>query len=144
MSILVEQQDEQIKNIESTAMTVEKDTEAGWVLRVSFRDWLFTSFNYSLGYTDKAVDSARAARKKRWICFFITLIILAIVAIVVGVTVSQHINNNKSSWFGPASKGLWSQRLNTQPPLWWISSCVYSSRQWTASILFSPHYFPRP
>lgn len=29
MSILVEQQDEQVKNIESTALTVEKDTEAG-------------------------------------------------------------------------------------------------------------------
>ena len=93
MSILVEQQDEQIKNIESTAMTVEKDTEAGWVHRLSFRGWFFTNFNHSLGYTDKAVDSARAARKKRWICFIIILIILIIVAIVVAVVVTNNVNN---------------------------------------------------
>ncbi|KAJ4488085.1 syntaxin-like protein [Lentinula aciculospora] len=79
MSVLVEQQDETIQNIETTAATVEKDTEAG------------------LNYTDKAVVSARAARKKRWICFIITLIILAIIGIVVGIEVAQHVNTNKSS-----------------------------------------------
>ncbi|TFK42689.1 t-SNARE [Crucibulum laeve] len=76
MSVLVEQQDETINAIETQAAGVEKDTEAG------------------LGYTQKAVDSARAARKKRWICFFIILIILIIVAIVVAVVVVQ--NNNKT------------------------------------------------
>jgi hypothetical protein len=47
----------------------------------------------SLGYTEKAVVSARAARKKRWICFFLTLIILVIVGIVVAVVIVQ--NNKK-------------------------------------------------
>ncbi|KAL1745649.1 t-SNARE, partial [Schizophyllum fasciatum] len=76
MSVLVEQQDETINTIETQAAAVEQDTEAG------------------LGYTEKAVTSARAARKKRWICFFITLIVLAVIGIVVGVVVS---NNVKSS-----------------------------------------------
>jgi syntaxin 1B/2/3 len=79
MSVLVEQQDETIQNIETTAATVEKDTEAG------------------LNYTEKAVVSARAARKKRWICFFIVLIILIIVGVVVGIEVAQHVNTKKSS-----------------------------------------------
>ncbi|KAK7693649.1 hypothetical protein QCA50_003218 [Cerrena zonata] len=74
MSILVEQQDEQINTIEATAATVEKDTEAG------------------LGYTDKAVESARAARKKRWICFAILIVILIIIAIVIAVKV---VSDNK-------------------------------------------------
>ncbi|KAJ8078674.1 hypothetical protein AAF712_001350 [Marasmius tenuissimus] len=76
MSVLVAEQDETIQNIETQAATVEKDTEAG------------------LQYTEKAVDSARAARKKRWICFFIILILLIIIAVVVAVVVIQ--NNNKN------------------------------------------------
>lgn len=75
MSILVEQQDETIDVIEETAVHVEKDTEAG------------------LGHTIKAVDSARAARKKRWICFGLFALLLVIIAIVVAVII---INNNKS------------------------------------------------
>lgn len=71
MSVLVEQQDETINNIETTAANVEKDTEAG------------------LGYTEKAVVSARAARKKRWICFGIILVILIIIGAVVGVEVAK-------------------------------------------------------
>ncbi|EMD38443.1 hypothetical protein CERSUDRAFT_113604 [Gelatoporia subvermispora B] len=71
MSIMVEQQDEQINIIETTAAEVEKDTEVG------------------LGYTEKAVESARAARKKRWICFILSLIIIAIIAIVVAVVVTN-------------------------------------------------------
>lgn len=78
MSILVEQQDETIVAIEANASNVEKDTEMG------------------LQHTDKAVESARAARKKRWICFCIILIILAIVAIVVAVTVVKNNNNNNN------------------------------------------------
>lgn len=79
MSVLVEQQDETIVNIETQAAAVEKDTEAG------------------LNYTEKAVDSARAARKKRWICFFITLIVLIIIGVVVGVVVAQQVNNSKKA-----------------------------------------------
>jgi len=77
MSVLVEQQDETVTAIEQQAETVVKDTEAG------------------LGYTDKAVVSARAARKKRWICFFILLFVLIVVGVVVGVVVKNNINTNK-------------------------------------------------
>lgn len=67
MSILVDQQDELINNIQDVAGTVEKDVEQG------------------LNHADKAVVSARAARKKRWICFAIIVIICAIIAIVLAV-----------------------------------------------------------
>ena len=43
-----------------------------------------------LEQTEKAVVHARAARRKRWICFFLILIILAIVGIVVGVTIGRN------------------------------------------------------
>lgn len=59
---MVEQQSEQVDQIEATAGNVEKDMEVG------------------VGYTDKAVSSARAARKKRWICFAITIVLLIIVS----------------------------------------------------------------
>ncbi|KAF7363343.1 Aspartate aminotransferase [Mycena sanguinolenta] len=74
MSVLVEQQDETIQVIETQAAGVEKDTEVG------------------LQYTEKAVESARSARKKRWICFFICLILLIIVAVVVVVVIKQNKN----------------------------------------------------
>ncbi|KAI9065110.1 t-SNARE [Trametes sanguinea] len=72
MSILVEQQDEQITAINDTVKEVEKDVETG------------------LNYTNKAVDSARAARKKRWICFILCIVILIIIAIIVAVVVLQN------------------------------------------------------
>ncbi|KAF7793107.1 hypothetical protein EIP86_004215 [Pleurotus ostreatoroseus] len=75
MSVMVEQQDETINVIETTAAAVEKDVEVG------------------LNYTEKAVDSARAARKKRWICFILVLVILAIIGIVVGVVVAQNVKH---------------------------------------------------
>lgn len=75
MSILVEQQDETIDVIEETTTNVEKDTEAG------------------LGHTSKAVVSARAARKKRWICFGLFVLLLVIIAIVVAIVI---LNNRKS------------------------------------------------
>lgn len=78
MSVLVAQQDETIDTIEHAAMETHKDMEAG------------------LKHTEAAVESARGARKKRWICFFIILIILIIVAIVVAVQVVR-INGNKSN-----------------------------------------------
>lgn len=74
MSILVEQQEETIDVIEQTADHVEKDTEAG------------------LGHTTQAVDSARSARKKRWICFGLFGLLLIIIAIVIAVVIT----NNKS------------------------------------------------
>ena len=43
----------------------------------------------SRALTDKAVESARAARKKRWICFWILVVLVIIIAIVVTVAVLQ-------------------------------------------------------
>jgi syntaxin 1B/2/3 len=72
MDALVAQQEDTVNAIETSAAQVEEDTEAG------------------RAQTEKAVKYARAARRKRWICFFIFLIILAIVGIAVGVTVSNN------------------------------------------------------
>jgi len=71
MAILVEEQGEQVKAIEATTQNVQVDTEAGLV------------------YTEKAKESAMSARKKRWICFIITLVIVIIIAIVIGIQVAQ-------------------------------------------------------
>ncbi|GJE87191.1 t-SNARE [Phanerochaete sordida] len=71
MSVLINQQDETINAIETQAARVEDDTRGG------------------LEQTEKAVEHARSARRKRWICFFITLIILAIIGIAVGVSVGK-------------------------------------------------------
>ncbi|KAG8936578.1 Plasma membrane t-SNARE, secretory vesicle fusion [Tulasnella sp. 419] len=77
MSVLVEQQDDTINTIETHAQQVNVDTEAG------------------LKHTEAAVVSARAARKKRWICFIIILIILIIVGVVVGVVVSNNVKKTQ-------------------------------------------------
>ncbi|OCH95020.1 t-SNARE, partial [Obba rivulosa] len=77
MSVLINQQDESLDAIQMTAGRVEADTTAG------------------LQQTEKAVEHARSARRKRWICFWLTvLIVLIIVGIVVGVVVSQNVSNN--------------------------------------------------
>ncbi|KAI6128237.1 t-SNARE [Pisolithus croceorrhizus] len=76
MSVLVEQQDETINAIQTTATGVEKDTEVG------------------LQHTEKAVVSARAARRKRWICFFLFVLILIIIGVVVAVVIT---NNTKKT-----------------------------------------------
>lgn len=80
MSILVEQQDETLDVIEDTAAHVEKDTEVG------------------LSHTMKAVDSGRAARKKRWICFGLIVLLLIIVAIIIAVVVTNN-SRSKRSFF---------------------------------------------
>ncbi|VDB82808.1 unnamed protein product [Peniophora sp. CBMAI 1063] len=67
MSILVNQQDETINAIETSAQQVEGDTEAG------------------LQQTEKAVVHARAARRKRWICFGIFVFIVLVLALVLGI-----------------------------------------------------------
>ncbi|KAH0827070.1 t-SNARE [Lanmaoa asiatica] len=72
MSIMVEQQSDVIDNIETTAASAEKDMEAG------------------IGHADKAIVSARAARKKRWICFFLLLVILGIIAIILAVVITNN------------------------------------------------------
>ncbi|KAI0065439.1 t-SNARE [Artomyces pyxidatus] len=72
MNLLVVQQDDTINAIETSAAQVEGDTEAG------------------LAHTEKAVKSARSARRKRWICFFIILIILLVIGLAVGITVGNR------------------------------------------------------
>ncbi|OBZ75833.1 Syntaxin-like protein psy1 [Grifola frondosa] len=67
LSVLVEQQDETIGNIVTVAGKVEADTRAG------------------LEQTEIAVKHARSARRKRWICFGLFLIIIAILALVLGL-----------------------------------------------------------
>jgi len=73
MSVLVEQQEETIDVIETQAAAVEKDTEVG------------------LQYTEKAVESARGARRKRWICFWIIIVVLIIIGVVVGIVVKNQV-----------------------------------------------------
>lgn len=63
MSMLVEQQDETIATIETQAGQVNNDMEQG------------------LKYTEQAVIKARKARRKKWICFWITSTSLGLHAI---------------------------------------------------------------
>jgi len=74
MSVLVEQQDETVIAIETSAASAEKDLEVG------------------VQYTDKAVESARGARKKRWICFVLIIVLLVIIAIIIATQVVPKIN----------------------------------------------------
>jgi len=67
MAMLVEQQDETIVNVEGQAQGVDSDVKAG------------------LQQTEKAVASARAARRKKWICFWICVAIIVILALVLGL-----------------------------------------------------------
>ncbi|CAE6443027.1 unnamed protein product [Rhizoctonia solani] len=78
MSVMVAQQDETIDAIETHAAQADKAMEQG------------------LQETDKAVDHARAARKKRWICFWISVAILCVIAIILAVVLTRVIpKNNK-------------------------------------------------
>jgi len=71
MDVLVNQQEDMINAIETSATQVQKDTEAG------------------LGQTEKAVEHARSARRKRWFCFLLFIVVLAAVGIAVGLTVGK-------------------------------------------------------
>ncbi|KAI0831446.1 t-SNARE [Trametes gibbosa] len=75
MSVLVAQQDEAIDQIGYTARRVEEDTAAG------------------LKETEIAVKHARSARRKRWICFGLSLAIIAILALILGLYFG--LRNNK-------------------------------------------------
>ncbi|PWN51329.1 t-SNARE [Violaceomyces palustris] len=81
MSILVDEQDDALNVIQAQGEQVETD------------------MNQGLQHTNKAVDSARKARKKRWICFWIIVILIIVsAAVVAGVVCSQgHCSSSKSS-----------------------------------------------
>ncbi|KAG2367528.1 t-SNARE [Suillus spraguei] len=73
MATLLSEQEEKIDAIETAAAGVAHDTEGGQK------------------HTETAVKHARSARRKRWICFWLTIIIiLAAVGIGVGVYFGQH------------------------------------------------------
>jgi len=76
MSILIDQQGETLDTVEQTVQNVDRDIETGY------------------HETERAVVSARAARRKRWICFIIILIILAVIAIIVAVVITNQKKNN--------------------------------------------------
>jgi syntaxin 1B/2/3 len=67
MSVLVQQADEQIDDINQKAENVQHDMEQG---------------NKQI---DTAIVHARRARKMRWICFGITVTIILIIAIVLAL-----------------------------------------------------------
>jgi len=67
MGALVAQQEEPLNAIQAGAIDTEANTNA------------------ALKETETAVKIARALRKKRWICFFIFLFVIVVLAIVLGV-----------------------------------------------------------
>ncbi|KZV89827.1 syntaxin-like protein [Exidia glandulosa HHB12029] len=77
MSLLVEQQDEQVNAIGTNAQDIDHNVEEGHKEVVT------------------AVDHARRARKLRWICFWITVVVVIIIVVVVVVVVLQNMNHNK-------------------------------------------------
>ncbi|TKY89150.1 hypothetical protein EX895_001681 [Sporisorium graminicola] len=80
MSILVDEQDDALNVIQEQGAQVETD------------------MNQGLQHTNKAVDSARKARKKRWICFWILVILVLVIAgIVVGVVCRNGCGSSKSN-----------------------------------------------
>ncbi|ORX36320.1 putative syntaxin [Kockovaella imperatae] len=80
MSMLVEQQDETIANVEQQAMGVDQNISEG------------------LNQTTRAVDSARKARRKKWICFWICILIICVaIAITFGVLAAEGKFNNNNN-----------------------------------------------
>ncbi|SJX64474.1 related to SSO1-syntaxin-related protein [Sporisorium reilianum f. sp. reilianum] len=80
MSILVDEQDDALNVIQEQGAQVETD------------------MNQGLQHTNKAVDSARKARKKRWICFWILVIlVIVIAAIIVAVICTRPGNCGQSN-----------------------------------------------
>ncbi|ODV88529.1 hypothetical protein CANCADRAFT_3168 [Tortispora caseinolytica NRRL Y-17796] len=65
MELMVAEQDTMVAHIDDRAQTVQNDIEQG------------------VAETDKAVQHAKAARRKRWICFGIICAILIIVAVII-------------------------------------------------------------
>ncbi|KZT60450.1 t-SNARE [Calocera cornea HHB12733] len=75
MSILVEEQDEGINVINTNAAEANRDTEK------------------AVQQVDKAVVSARRARRMRWICFGIIVVILIIIAIILAIEIPKNKSN---------------------------------------------------
>jgi syntaxin 1B/2/3 len=78
-----------IQNIEQKGEEVQNNIEAG------------------VGELDKGVKSARAARKKKWICFWICIVIIIVVVLIVVIYMAvngkfsgnnNNNNNNAKRW----------------------------------------------
>jgi len=67
MATLVEQHDPVIKDIEATAADVKVNTDKG------------------LENTEKAVKHARSYRRGRWICFFVSVVLIGVLALILGL-----------------------------------------------------------
>uniref|UniRef100_A0A060SY02 ARAD1A16654p n=1 Tax=Blastobotrys adeninivorans TaxID=409370 RepID=A0A060SY02_BLAAD len=67
MEILVAEQDTAVQHIDEQATQVQQDIEQG------------------VGHTDRAVKSARAARRKKWYCLGIVVLIIIILALILGI-----------------------------------------------------------
>lgn len=78
MSVMVEQQNDIFENLEKTTAEVESNTKAGMV------------------HTEKARDHAASARRKRWIIFGICVLVIAIIALALGLKFGLPSNNNNS------------------------------------------------
>lgn len=92
MDVLVTQQGETIDQVDKQASDVENDMQRGYVENSPDSYILMLTARCRVQQTEIAVKHARSARRKRWYCFFLTLVILAIVGIVVGVTVSRNVS----------------------------------------------------
>merc|ERR1712003_410543 len=75
MSILVDEQDDALNVIQEQGAQVETDMQQG------------------LQHTNKAVDSAKKARKKRWYCFWIVIVLIIVIAAVVAAVVCTQGTN---------------------------------------------------
>ena len=90
MSVLITRQDESIDYIQNTALDIEQDASKGYVSSLE-TPLSIVDVITRVGATDKAVASARAARKKRWICFgLFVLLLIIIAAVVAGVVVTNN------------------------------------------------------
>lgn len=80
LDAIVVQQEPMVENIESKAMETNQNLEAGNV------------------HVGKAVDSARAARKKKWICLGIVLAIILVIVLIVVIYLAAtgRLKSNKS------------------------------------------------
>ncbi|KAF8575799.1 t-SNARE [Ramaria rubella] len=76
MHILVMKDSEAVDGIHAMATDIEKHAEVG------------------LRYTEKAISSARASRKRKWICIAIVFIILALFGMAVGILAAELNNGN--------------------------------------------------
>jgi syntaxin 1B/2/3 len=100
MALLIDQQDNQIIDIEQKAAGVEENTQHGYVVRC-FVGLIIEACEIRGREVGVAVDHARSARRKRWICFWITVIvILAAVGVGVGVYFKYNPPGGSSSSSG--------------------------------------------